>query len=246
MTDPRPEDGSRKKPSDRQKPHYTGHRDRLRSRFLDAGIDALADYELLELILFRAIPRRDVKPLAKDLLAKFGGFAQVINAPPEQLKELPGVGDAVITEIKIVEAAALQFKRDELKRSPDVTRISSWNELQDYCQAKLAHQQNEQFHILFLDRKNVLIEDEKQQEGTVDHTPVYTREVVKRALHHNASAIILVHNHPSGDPTPSKADIQMTRQIQQAVEAVNIRLHDHLIIGRTDVASFQSLGLLKH
>ncbi len=183
-------------------PHYHGHRERLRSRFREAGSNALADYELLELILFRALPRRDVKPLAKALMAKFGSFAEVVSAAPARLAEVKGAGDAVVTEIKLIEAASQYFVLDKV-RSRAVP--SSWNAVLEYCRASMAFADREQFRILFLDKRNQLIADEVQQIGTVDHTPVYPREVVKRALELSATAVILVHNHPSGDPTPSRA-----------------------------------------
>ena len=191
-------------------PHYHGHRERLRARFMEAGAQALADYEMLELVLFRAVPRRDVKPLAKSLLARFGSFAEVISAPTERLKEIDGLGEAAVTEFKIVQAAAHRLARGALAKRPV---LASWSAVIDYVRAAQAFAEKEQFRILFLDKKNQLIADEVQQEGTVDHTPVYPREVVKRALELSATAIILVHNHPSGDPTPSQADIDMTRQI---------------------------------
>lgn len=221
--------------------HTKGHRDRLRTRFMKAGIDGVQDYELLELVLFRAIVRIDVKPLAKELIATFGGFAQVVAAPPERLKEIKGVSTRVIQELKIVHAATIKMSQERVHKRPVV---SSWNDLIAYCRAAMADEKTEMFRILFLDRKNVLIADEVQQRGTVDHTPVYPREVVKRALELGASAIILVHNHPSGDPTPSRADIDMTNQIVNAAKALNIQVHDHLIIGHKDHASFKSMGLL--
>ena len=222
-------------------PHYRDHRKRLRDRFMSAGAEALPDYELLELVLFRAIPRRDVKPLAKTLLAKFGDFNHVISAPPRRLAELDGVGQAVIQELKIVEAAAHRLARAKvLGRNV----ISSWEALVDYCTTAMAHREVEQFRILFLDRKNVLIADEAQGRGTVDHVPVYPREVVKRALELGASALILVHNHPSGDPEPSSADITMTHRIADAAEPLGITLHDHIIIGKEQTASFRARGLL--
>lgn len=223
------------------KPHQYGHRERLRERFVKAGQDALADYELMELILFRAIPRRDVKSLAKKLIHHFGGFAAAISADPERLNEIPGIGQSVITELKIIQAAALRLMQTNLMNRPVV---SSWQALLDYCTASMAHSKIEEFRILFLDNKNALIADERQQKGTVDHTPVYPREVVKRALELGASAFILVHNHPSGDPTPSRADIDMTKQIVEAARALKISVHDHLIIGKGAHASFKSLGLL--
>ena len=222
-------------------PHYFNHRERLRTRFLAAGPAGLADYEMLELVLFRAIPRRDVKPLAKELIARFGDFNGVISAPPARLRDLPGVGEAVVSELKIVEAAAHRLARARVLNRP---ALSSWAALMDYCKATMAHRETEQFRILFLDRKNVLIADEEQARGTVDHVPVYPREVVKRALELNASAIILVHNHPSGDPTPSQADIDMTRRIEMAARAVNVVVHDHVVVGKERDASFRSMGLL--
>lgn len=228
-------------PAPKETHHASGHRDRLRERFMRAGSDALNDYELLELILFRAIPRRDVKPLAKDLLKRFGGFAETLAAPLPRLMEVKGVSEGVARELKIVHAAALKLTQARVLKRPV---ISSWGELLAYCRAAMADDAVEQFRILFLDKKNILIADEVQQRGTVDHTPVYPREVVKRALELGASAIILVHNHPSGDPTPSRADIAMTEEIVKAAGALNIRVHDHLVIGKAMEASFKSLGLL--
>lgn len=229
-------------PDNRGLPSYIrDHRARLRERFRIGGADALPDYELLELVLFRAIPRRDVKPLARLLLETFGDFNAVVSAPPARLAAMNGVGDAVVTELKIVEAAAHRLARSRVLQKQVV---SSWDALLDYCQTAMAHRDTEQFRILFLDRKNVLIADEPQARGTVDHVPVYPREVVKRALELNASALILVHNHPSGDPTPSAADIEMTNQIQQAADVLGITLHDHLVIGRSRELSFRSEGLL--
>jgi DNA repair protein RadC len=219
----------------------SGHRERLRARFFAGGASAMPDYELLELTLFAAVPRRDTKPLARSLLARFGSFAEVIAAPRERLAEIPGVGDAVMNQLKIVEAAAHRLARGKVIGRP---ALSSWSALLDYCTAAMARTQYEEFRVLFLDRKNVLIADEVQAKGTIDHTPVYPREIVKRALEHGASAIILVHNHPSGDPTPSRADIEMTRDIAAAAKALGIAVHDHLVIGRGGHASFKSLGLL--
>ena len=223
------------------KHHAAGHRERLRARFKKAGVDGVQDYELLELILFRAIPRRDVKPLAKELIALFGGFPQVIAAPTERLMEVKGVSENVAQELKIVQAAALKLSQARVLKRPV---ISSWAALLSYCRAAMADEKTELFRSLCLDKKNILIADEVQQRGTVDHTPVYPREVVKRALELGASAIILVHNHPSGDPTPSRADVDMTNQIVKAAAALNIRVHDHLVIGHDKHASFKSLGLL--
>lgn len=205
------------------------------------GADALPDYELLELALFAAIPRRDVKPLAKTLIARFGSFADVIAAAPERLMEVDGIGEATVTALKVIQAAALRLSRSQVLNRP---ALSSWAALIDYCTAAMAREANEEFRILFLDRKNVLIADEVQARGTVDHTPVYPREIVKRALELGASAFILVHNHPSGDPTPSQADIAMTREIANAAKALKIALHDHLVIGRKGHVSFKAMGLL--
>jgi DNA repair protein RadC len=218
-----------------------GHRERLRARFVKGGADAMPDYELLELTLFAAVPRRDTKPLAKALLARFGSFAEVIAAPRARLIEVPGAGEAVASHLKIVEAAARRLAQTRVIKRP---ALSSWAALLDYCTAAMARETAEQFRVLFLDRKNILIADEVQSRGTIDHTPVYPREVVKRALELSASAIILVHNHPSGDPTPSRADIEITRDIAKAAQALRIGLHDHLVIGRGGHASFKSLGLL--
>ena len=221
--------------------HMHGHRARLRERFLRAGAESLADYEMLELVLFRAIPQRDVKPIAKRLLEELGDFNAVISAPVARLAAVPGVGPAVVCELKVVEAAAHCLARARVMHKQVLT---SWSALMEYCKTAMAHRETEQFRILFLDRKNVLIADEAQARGTVDHVPVYPREVVKRALELNASAIILVHNHPSGAPTPSKSDIDMTRQIEQAAKAVGVVIHDHVIVGKEHDTSFRSQGLL--
>jgi len=226
---------------DDAKPHHLGHRERLRQRFRLGGAEALPDYELLELILFRAIPRLDVKPLAKALITRFGSFAEVVSASPERLKEVPGAGDAVVTEIKLVHAASLRLAKGEISQR---TLLSSWTAVLDYCHAAMAFAEREQFRILFLDKKNGLIADEVQGVGTVDHTPVYPREVIKRALELAASALILVHNHPSGDPTPSSADIDMTRRLIEAGDKLSIKVHDHIIIGRNGHASFRTLKLM--
>jgi DNA repair protein RadC len=218
-----------------------GHRERLRARFLKGGADALPDYELLELTLFAAISRRDTKPLAKALLARFGSFAEVIAAPRARLMEVKGVGEAVANHLKIVEAAAQRLTKTKVMGR---AALSSWSALLDYCTAAMARSQTEEFRVLFLDRKNMLVADEVLNRGTVDHAPVYPREIVKRALELNASALILVHNHPSGDPAPSKADIAMTREVAAAAKALGIAIHDHLVIGRGGHASFKSLGLL--
>jgi len=222
-------------------PHYKDHRKRLRQRFLAGGADALPDYELLELLLTLAIPQKDVKPLAKSLIARFGSFNQVLTASPEALQEVDGIKEAAATALKVIQASAQRLARQEVMNRPV---LASWDKLLDYCHISLAHRDIEQFHLLFLDRKNVLIADEAQQKGTVDHTPVYPREVVKRALELNATAIIMVHNHPSGDPTPSRADIEMTKLVRDAAKAVGITLHDHLVIGKKGHASFKSMNLL--
>jgi DNA repair protein RadC len=221
-------------------PHYHGHRERLRQRLIDAGAENLPDYELLEVILFAANPRTDMKPLAKSLLDRFGGLAELLSAEPARLTEA-GLGLAGIAALKAAREAALRAMHSELRERPVV---NSWDRLIDYCTAYIAHGQVEEFHILFLDRKNALMKHERQQRGTVDHTPVYTREVVKRALEIGASALILVHNHPSGDPTPSKADIAVTKDIMKAAAPLNIAIHDHLIIGRGRHTSLRDLGLM--
>lgn len=217
--------------------YIADHRARLRARFLDGGATAMPDYELLELVLFRAIPRQDVKPLARLLLDTFGDFNRVISASPARLTLVKGVGPAVVLELKLVEAAAQRMMRARVIQKPV---LSSWDTLLDYCHTTMAHRETEQFRVLFLDRKNVLIADEEQAKGTVDHVPVYPREIVKRALELNASALILVHNHPSGDPTHSDADISMTAQVQDACQALGLVLHDHLIIGKERELSFRA------
>jgi DNA repair protein RadC len=222
-------------------PHYHGHRQRLRQRFLEAGSDAVSDYELLELVLFRAIPQRDLKPLAKSLISTFGSFAEVIAAPPQRLAEIKGLGDAAIVELKIVQGAANRLARGQVKKRP---LLSSWSSVLDYCRTAMAFADKEQFRILFLDKRNQLIVDEVQQTGTIDHTPVYPREVVKRALELSATAVILVHNHPSGDPTPSRADIQMTQSIIDVAKPLGISVHDHIIVGKEGHASFKGLRLI--
>lgn len=222
-------------------PHYLEHRRRLRARFLNGGADALPDYELMELLLFGAIRRRDVKPLAKELLRHFGSFADAIGAPRERLQEVNGVGEAVIAQLKLIEAAALRLSKTRLLNRP---ALSSWNALLDYCAAAMARSPHEEFRVLFLDRKNNLVADEVQSVGTVDHAPVYPREIVKRALELGASALILVHNHPSGDPAPSRADIDMTQEIVRAAGALRIAVHDHIVIGHGGTASLKALGLM--
>jgi DNA repair protein RadC len=222
-------------------PHYHGHRDRLRARFRKAGAGALSDYELLELLLFRVFRQKDVKPLAKTLLARFGSFAEVIAAPEARLREIEGVGPEVVTELKIVHAAANRMLQDKVKQAPV---LSSGQAVLDYCRSSMAFADKEQFRILFLDKRNHLIADEVQQTGTVDHTPVYPREVMKRALELSATAIILVHNHPSGDPAPSRADVEMTLQIIGVAGPLGISVHDHIIVGRNGTASLKALKLI--
>jgi len=223
------------------KPHYHGHRDRLRARFSENGADALADYELLELYLFRSIVRRDVKPIAKELIAKFGSFAEVIAAPTHRLTEVKFISEKVALDLKILRAAATKLGRESILNRPV---LSSWTALLDYCRSAMQFEGKEQFRVLFLDRKNRLIADEILGQGTVNRAPVYPREVVKRALALESTAIILTHNHPSGDPTPSHADIKMTETIIEATKAIDVTVHDHLIIGRENIASFKSLGLM--
>ena len=222
-------------------PHFTGHRERLRERFRRGGSSALNDYEFLELILFRAMPRRDVKPIAKALLARFGSFAEVLAARPERLDEIAGLGEAAVTELKIVEAAARRLAQSAIEKRRN---LGSSSAVLDYCRTAMAYIDHEEFRILFLDKKNQLSADEVQGVGTVDHAPVYPREVMRRSLELGATALILVHNHPSGDPSPSTADIAMTVQIVSLGKALGIVVHDHLIIGRQGHASFRNLKLL--
>jgi DNA repair protein RadC len=222
-------------------PQHAGHRKRLRDRFHKGGPDALPDYELLELVLFRALPRRDTKALAKRLIARFGSFAEVVNAPEPRLKEVEGVGQSVVSELKLVLAASLRLMRSQILQRPT---LSSWDQVLDYLRAAQSYGHREQFRVLFLDKKNHLIADEVQQQGTVDHTPVYVREVVKRALELSATAIVLVHNHPSGDPAPSRLDIDMTKQIVAAAGSMGIAVHDHIIVGREGHASLKALRLI--
>jgi DNA repair protein RadC len=221
--------------------HYLGHRERLRTRLREAGADAIADYELLELVLFRAIPRRDVKPLAKALIARFGSFAEAIAARPERLAEIEGMSEASINEFKILEAGAKRFAKGVAKKR---LSLGSWSEVVDYCRTAMAFSEREEFRILFLDKRNGLIADEVQGSGTVDHTPVYPREVVRRALELSATAILLVHNHPSGDPSPSQADVKMTLEIIAVAGPLGVAVHDHLIVGRQGHASLRSLRLI--
>ena len=221
-------------------PPHAGHRDRLRARFVEAGPNALADYELLEMLLFRTIPRRDTKPIAKALIARFGSFAGVLGADAKRLCEVSGVKEAVAADLRLVAEAGRRILKNEI-REREI--LGSWDAVVAYCTAAMAHESREQFRILFLDKKNVLIADEVQQTGTVDHTPVYPREVMRRALELSATALILVHNHPSGDPTPSRADVEMTNQIAEIAKTLNITVHDHVVIGKTGHVSMKGLGL---
>jgi len=223
------------------KSHYHGHRQRLRERFMATGGEGMPDYELLEMVLAIAIPQKDVKPLAKALLSEFKSFNGVINADPSALGRVKGMGEVSVAALKVVRAAAVRLAQLQAMEMPV---INSWDRLLDYCTAAMAHEKVEQTRVLFLDKRNRLIADERQNRGTVDHTPLYPREVVKRALELSATAIILVHNHPSGDPTPSRADIDMTKEVQEAASRLGIVLHDHLIISREGPSSFRSLGLL--
>lgn len=228
-------------PAKKPTPHHVGHRDRLRQRFAKQGADALADYELLELYLFRSIPRRDIKPLAKALIAKFGSFAEVISAPVARLTEVKGISENIAIDLKIIQAAGQKLGRETVMSRPV---LSSWTALLDYCRSAMQFEEREQFRVLFLDRKNRLIADEVIGQGTIDRAPVYPREVIKRALELNAAAIILTHNHPSGDPTPSQADIDMTANMVNVAKAIGISVHDHIIVGRQNTVSFKSLGLM--
>ena len=224
-----------------QEPHYKGHRQRLRERFLSGGSEALQDYELLELLLFMAIPRRDVKPLAKTLLQTFGSLSELMAATPEELMRVDGISENTSTAIKSVEAVATRMMKQEIAKKP---LLNNWTRLMDYCHATMAHEKKEHFRIIFLNKKNELIADEIQGTGTVDHTPAYPREIMKRSLELGATAIILMHNHPSGDPKPSAADIDMTQQIIRAAEPFNITVHDHIIISRNGYTSMKNQGLM--
>ncbi|MET0676207.1 MAG: DNA repair protein RadC [Bradyrhizobium sp.] len=229
-TSPSPEPSS-------ETPHYHGHRE----RFHASGPEALSDYELLELALFPALPRRDTKPLAKALLNKFGSFAEVVHAPVARLREIDGIGEASINQIKLLAAAASRVAKGEIRRK---IALASWNDVIDYVRSGMAFADKEQFRLLFLDKRNQLISDEIQQTGTIDHTPVYPREVIKRALELSATALILVHNHPSGDPTPSQADIHMTKAIVDIAKPLGIAVHDHIIVGKNGHASLKAMKLI--
>ncbi len=229
------------RPAKPARPHYSGHRDRLRTRAEAGGLAALPDYEVLELLLFRSIPRGDVKPLAKQLLTRFGSLGAVLGASAEDLRSVAGIGEAVALDLKLLHETSLRAAREQVARRPV---ISSWSALLSYVKTALAHEAREQFRVLFLDKKNQLIADELMNRGTVDHAPVYPREVVRRALELSASAVILVHNHPAGDPTPSSADVDMTRQVVAAARALRIEVHDHLVVARHGVSSLKALGLM--
>ncbi len=229
------------KPENEESPLHEGHRDRLRARFLKSGVNGVADYELLEMLLFAAIPRRDVKPLAKQLLAKFGSIAGVMGATPADLQKIKGLSGNSATLIKVVHGLCQKMLREDIEKKP---LLGSWQKLIDYCYVAMAQEKREHFRVLFLNRKNQLIADEVQQVGTVDHAPVYPREIVKRALELGATAIILVHNHPSGDPSPSDSDIAMTEEVIRAAGALDVLVHDHIIISQSGHASMKSLGLL--
>ena len=240
-THPIPPTSTPPKKAGADKPHYHGHRERLRGRFREAGASALADYELLELLLFRSIARADTKAAAKALIARFGSFAEVLGAPEPLLREVKGVGEIAALDIKAIAEAARRMTRGEIAARPVLT---SWSQVVDYCRTAMAFEPREQFRILFLDKKNMLIADEVQQTGTVDHTPVYPREVVRRALELSATAIVLVHNHPSGDPAPSRADIEMTKTIIEIAGPLGIAVHDHIIVGRNGHASLKGMQLI--
>lgn len=228
-------------PAKTPKPHYHDHRDRLRDKFVRRGAEAFDDYELLELILFQALPRIDTKPIAKDLLARFDTLAEVVAAPVEKLTTVKGIGPNAAQHLKILQQVSIRIGKSSIINRPV---LSSWNALLDYCRAAMQFEGREQFRVLFLDRKNRLLADEVMGHGTVDRAPVYPREIVRRALVHEATAIILVHNHPSGDPTPSQQDITLTQSIIETAKAIDVVVHDHLIVGREDVSSFKMLGLM--
>ena len=226
---------------DQPTPHYFGHRDRLRDRALKGGLGAVPDYELLELYLFRTIPRGDVKPLAKALLARFGSLAAAIAASVSELKTVKGIGDLAALDLKLLHETHLRVSRESISRRPVIAGAA---QLHAYVKAAMAHEPREQVRVMFLDRRNQLIADEVMNQGTVDHAPLYPREVMRRALELSATALILVHNHPSGDPSPSPADILVTREVVQAGKTLKIEVYDHLVVGRHGIASFKALGLM--
>ena len=229
------------KPAPAPKPHYAGHRDRLRARVRKSGAETLADYELLELLLFRSIPRADTKAMAKALIARFGSFAEVLGAPEHLLREIKGIGKEAAFDLKVIAASAGRMTHGRINRR---AVLSSWQQVLDYCRAAMAFEPRENFRILFLDKKNQLIADEVQQTGTVDHTPAYPREVMRRALELSATAVILVHNHPSGDPSPSRADIEMTRTIAETGKPLGVVVLDHIIVGRDGYATLKGMQLI--
>lgn len=222
-------------------PHYLGHRQRLRDRFAENGPEAMPDYELLELLLTMLVPRRDVKKLAKDMIKAFGSFAEVLGAPVQRLTEFDGIGEIAAVNLKVIAAAAARMAKGAVAERP---LLSSWSQVIEYCRTSMAFAEVESFRVLFLDKRNALIREEVQQTGTVDHTPVYPREIIKRALELAATAIILVHNHPSGDPSPSQADIRMTRDIVAIAKPLGISVHDHIIVGKNGHASLKGLQLM--
>jgi DNA repair protein RadC len=230
-----------KKEPQKETPHYFGHRERLRQKFSENGPGALADYELLELVLFMAIPQKDVKPIAKNLIAKFGGLPEVMNAPVEELIKIPGIKENTALALKAITALSHRAAKNDLLKRPI---LNSWDRLMDYCIATMAHEKKEHFRILFMNKKNELIADEIQNSGTVDHTQAYPREIMKRALELGATALILVHNHPSGDPKPSQSDVEATRAIMKAAEPFSIVIHDHVIVSRNGYSSFKNMGLV--
>ena len=222
-------------------PHHSGHRQRLRQRFLTSGPDALADYELLELILMMAIPRKDVKPLAKTLIDRFGSFNKVFHASHGDLSQIKGISDTTATTILSIKAAAMRLTRQDLENKPI---LSSWAQLVAYCSAEMGHEKTEQFRVIYLNRKNHLLADEILQTGTVDQAAVYPREVVKRGLDLGATAMILVHNHPSGDPTPSQEDVDITQAIIDASKVMGLTVHDHIIVSSSGHSSLRNSGLM--
>ena len=222
-------------------PHHVGHRERLRERAQAAGLTALPDYELLELYLFRSARMGDVKPKAKALLARFGSLGAVLSASLPELMSVAGIGEVAALDLKLVHELALRMGREPATRR---TVISSWSALLSYVRVAIQHEAREQVRVLFLDRKNQLIADEVTNHGTVDHAPVYPREIMRRALELSASAVILVHNHPSGDPTPSRADVEITQAVVAAGKPLGVAVHDHLVVGREGVVSFKAKGLL--
>ncbi len=223
------------------RPDYLGHRERLREKFLEQGPDALADYEIIELLLTLARPRIDCKPIAKALLRQFGSLPAVMAAHPDALRKVDDVGESTIVALKLVQATAQRMLKREVLDKPV---LDSWNKVLDYCHSAMAHQREEQLRLLFLDGRNALVADEIQSKGTVNHTPLYVREVVRRALELGASALIMAHNHPTGDPSPSRDDIALTREVRNALKVVGVSLHDHIVIGRKGHCSLRSMNVI--